>query len=462
MDGGPSERQVKTVKRQGRAVLTEGPIGKSLIRLTIPMVFGIIGIVAFNLVDTFYVGRLGTDELAALSFTFPVVLVINSIALGLGTGASAVIARAIGEGDHARVRRLTTDSLILSFLLVMAFVVMGLLTLEPVFRMLGATSRTLPMIRQYMRIWYIGVGFVVIPMVGNSAIRATGDTKTPSIIMLVAVVVNSTLDPLLIFGVGPFPRLEIAGAALATVFARATTFTVAFWVLWHRDKMITFVRPPLRAAIDSWKKILYIGIPTAGTRVVMPVSVGVITRMVASFGTEAVAGFGVAMRIEFFALTVVHALSTVLLPFVGQNWGAGLMTRVRESISKSNFFSIAWGGIVFAVLALLARPIASIFNPDPVVVSTTSLYLRIVPIGYGLYGVVVLITSALNALNRPLHAASVSIGHRFVFYIPFAMAGSHLYGLKGMFMGLMLSFLAGALVSHGLLGRVLSSKSRAV
>jgi putative MATE family efflux protein len=312
-----------------------------------------------------------------------------------------------------------------------------------------------------MRIWYIGVGFVVIPMVGNSAIRATGDTKTPSIIMLIAVVVNSTLDPLLIFGVGPFPRLEIAGAALATVFARATTFTVAFWVLWRRERMLTLVRPPLKAAVDSWKKILYIGIPTAGTRVVMPVSVGAVTRMVASFGTEAVAGFGVAMRIEFFALTVVHALSTVLLPFVGQNWGAGLIERVRESISRSNYFSLAWGGIVFAVLALLARPIASIFNPDPMVVSTTSLYLRIVPIGYGLYGVVVLITAALNALNRPLHAATVSIGHRALFYIPFALVGSHLYGLKGMFAGLMLSFLAGALVSRLFLRRVLAGESGA-
>jgi len=332
--------------------------------------------------------------------------------------------------------------------------------MEPVFRLLGATSRTMPLIKEYMRIWYIGVGFVVIPMVGNCAIRATGDTKTPSIIMLIAVVVNSTLDPLLIFGIGPFPRLEIGGAALATVFARATTFAVALWVLGHRDKMLTFVIPPLKAAVDSWKKILYIGVPTAGTRVVMPISIGVITRMVASFGTEAVAGLGVAMRIEFFALTVVHALSTVLLPFVGQNWGAGMMNRVRESVAKSNYFSLAWGGVVFAALALLARPIASIFNPDPVVVSTTKLYLRIVPIGYGLYGVLVLITAALNALNRPLHAAAVSVGHKFLFYIPFALVGSHLYGLKGLFAGLALSFLAGALMSHSLLKRVLAAESR--
>ena len=445
-----------------RAVLTEGPVGRTLTRLTTPMVLAMIGMVAFNLVDTFFIGRLGTDELAALSFTFPVVLIINSIALGLGTGASAVISRAIGEGDHTRVRRLTTDSLILSLLVVMAFVVAGLLTIEPVFGLLGATSRTMPMIKQYMRIWYLGVGFVVIPMVGNNAIRATGDTRTPSIIMLIAVAVNATLDPLLIFGVGPFPRLEIAGAALATVFARATTFVVALWVLGHRDKMLSFVVPPLKAVIDSWKKILFIGIPAAGTRVVLPVAVGVITRLVASHGIEAVAGFGVATRIEFFALTIVRALSAVLMPFVGQNWGANRMDRVCTGIGYSNRFSLVWGGLMFAVLAILARPIASVFNPDHTVVSTAALYLRIVPIGYGLFGMVMLITASLSALNRPLHAAALSAVHMFAFYIPFAVVGSWLFGLTGIFLGLMVSFLAGGLISQGLLKRVLAAETKAL
>jgi putative MATE family efflux protein len=419
------------------------------------MVFGMIGIVAFNLVDTFFVGRLGTDALAALSFTFPVVLVINSIALGLGTGASAVISRAIGEGDHHKVKRLTTDSLILSLLVVMGFVAVGLLTIDPVFRMLGATARTLPMIRQYMRIWYLGVGFVVIPMVGNNAIRATGDTLTPSIIMLIAVAVNATLDPLLIFGIGPFPRLEIAGAALATVFARATTFTVALWVLGYRDRMLTFVVPPVGAIARSWKRILFIGIPTAATRVILPVSVGVITRLVASYGTEVVAGFGVATRVEFLALTVVRALSTVLMPFVGQNWGAGRTDRVSAGVGYSKRLSLIWGGLMFAALALAARPIASIFNPDPAVVSTTVLYLRIVPLGYGLYGIVLLVAAALNALNRPLHAAALSTVHMFAFFIPFALAGSHLFGLRGLFSGLTLSFVAGAIIADHLFARTM-------
>lgn len=439
-----------------KAILVEGPVGRTLVRLTLPMILGMLGMVTFNMVDTFFVGRLGTTELAALSFTFPVVLVVNSLALGLGIGASAVISRAIGVGDHARVKRLTTDSLVLSVLVVMCFVILGLLTIEPVFRALGATSQTLPLIKQYMRIWYLGVGFVVIPMVGNNAIRATGDTKTPSIIMLIAMAVNATLDPMLIFGLGPFPRLEVGGAALATVFARATTFCVALWVLGVRDKMLTRSVASLRALVDSWKAILFIGIPTAATRIILPVAMGGVTRLVASYGAEAVAAFGVATRIEFFSLTVVRALSSVLMPFVGQNWGAGKHDRVRAGIRYGNRIALGWGGVMFVVLALAAKPIAGIFNDNPSVIGNIATYLQIVPIGYGLYGVVLLAAAALNVLHRPFHAAGLSIAHMFALYIPLAIAGSHLMGLRGAFSGLLASYIIGGIAAYLLVKAVLA------
>jgi Na+-driven multidrug efflux pump len=338
--------------------------------------------------------------------------------------------------------------------------VLGLLTIEPVFRMLGATSQTLPLIKQYMRIWYLGVGFVVIPMVGNNAIRATGDTKTPSIIMLIAMAVNATLDPMLIFGIGPFPRLEIGGAALATVFARATTFCVALWVLGHRDKMLTRAIPSLRAVVDSWKSILFIGVPTAATRIILPVAMGAVTRLVASYGAEAVAAFGVATRIEFFALTVVRALSSVLMPFVGQNWGAGRNGRVRAGISYSNRIALGWGALMFAVLALAARPVAGIFNDNPLVISRITIYLRIVPVGYGLYGIILLAAATLNVLHRPFHAAALAIAHMFALYIPLAVVGSRLFGFTGLFAGLLASFLIGGIGAHLVLKAVLGSELR--
>ncbi|MCK4653412.1 MAG: MATE family efflux transporter [Candidatus Cloacimonetes bacterium] len=421
------------------------------------MIFAMMSMVAFNLVDTFYVGKLGTNELAALSFTFPVILVVVSIALGLGMGTSAVISRAIGEGDHYKVQRLTTDGLLLALLVVLCFVIIGFLTIEPLFKILGATPIILPLIKKYMSIWYAGMPFVVVPMVGNNAIRATGDTKTPSAIMMVAVTVNFIMDPLLIFGIGPFPKLGIAGAAISTVIARFITFSVALWVLAIRDKMISFILPKFNRILQSWKSILFIGVPIAGARIITPLSIGVITSIIAGYGPKAVAGFGVASRIEFFALAVIRALSSVFGPFVGQNIGAKKYNRVEKGIIFSKRFAILWGAIMFIILVLSSRPIASIFNKDPDVISTIILYLSIVPIGYGLQGILLICNTSLNVLRKPLQAAGLIITQMFILYIPLAYLGSYLFGIKGIFSGIALAYLIAGIIAHFVLKKHLIS-----
>lgn len=434
--------------KTSKAKLIEGPIGKTLTKMTIAMTLGLMGMVAFNLVDTFFVGKLGTDQLAALSFTFPVVLVVSSIALGLGLGASAVISRAIGEGDHHKVQRLTTDSLLLSVIIVIGFVIIGLFTIEPLFKVLGATSKIIPYIKTYMRIWYIGMPFVVVPMVGNNAIRATGDAKTPSIIMLVAVCVNTLLDPLLIFGIGPFPELGIKGAAIATIISRFITFSVALWVLAKREKMISLNIPKIYEIISSWKQVLFIGLPVAGARIIIPITIGIITRIVSSYGIKAVAGFGVASRLEFFSLAVIHALASVFGPFIGQNLGAKKYNRVHTAINISHRFTIFWELVIWIILISLRNQIAGIFNKDPQVISTIALYLAIVPLSYALQGIFVLSTTALNVMHKPLQAASLTIIQMFLLCIPLALLGSHLFGLTGIFVAIALSYIVSGIISR--------------
>ncbi len=442
-----SEETSESEKGRWKAVLTEGPVGKTLTRLTVPMVAGIVGMVAFNLTDTFFVGRLGTTELAALSFTFPVVLVIIRFTMGIGIGASTVISRAIGRGDSHAVRRLTTDSLSLALMAVVVFVAAGYLTMDPVFRALGADMTILPMVKTYMGIWFAGLFFVFFPMVSNNAIRANGDTKTPALIMLTAVFANIILDPLLIFGIGPFPRLGLAGAAVATVFTRMITFSLSFYIVHFRMKMLTFERVPFADVLESWKKILYIGLPAAATRIIIPIGVGVITSMIAKTGPKAVAGFGVATKIEFFALAVVFALSSVLSPFVGQNWGAGKLDRVRKGISLSNRFSFFWGIGMFALLALFARPIAAIFSGDPEVIATIVLYTRTVAATYCMFGIFVILSFVLNVLHRPIHAAILAAGQTFLLAIPLAWAGMRVAGLKGLFAGVGISYVVSGVLA---------------
>ena len=444
-----------------KALLVEGPIGKTLFKLTVPMVFGILSLVMFNLVDTFFVGQLGTAELAAMSFTFPVVLIISSVAMGLGIGTSAAVSRAIGEGDQYKVKRLATDSLSLSVLTVAIFAIIGLLTIDPTFRSLGASPEVLPLIRQYMTIWYPGVIFIVVPMVGNNSIRATGDSKTPSAIMLVAMLTNIVLDPLFIFGIGPFPRLELVGAAIATNIARAITLIVSISILYYREKMITFALPKFSEVLSSWKPILYVGLPAAATNIVVPLATGVITRLVSVYGPEAVGAFGVVSRIDMFALTVVMALSSVLSPFVGQNLGGGRRDRVSLGVKGSQAFALVWGGVMFILILLAARPIASIFSDNPDVISNIVLYLWIVPISYGLRGVLLLSSSALNVLKKPIHASALAITQMFVLAIPLAYAGSSLVGLRGVFAATAIANIIAGIAAYLTLRKILTADESA-
>lgn len=427
--------------------LTHGSVRKKLVKLTIPMLFGMLSMVMFNLVDTFFISRLGTNELAAMGFTFPVIMLIMSIALGLGIATASVISQAIGRGDRHQLKRLTTDSLIISFFVVVVFAVLGLLTMDWTFKLLGANADTLPLVKEYMKIWYLGIPFVIIPMVGNNALRACGNMLFPSLIMVTSILFNILLDPLLIFGLWGFPRLGLTGAALATVISRATALIFSFLVLHYKEDLLDFSLPPLTKFINSLKQIFYIAVPTAVSRLMVPLTMSVVMRLVAGFGTAAVAAVGIAIKIEMFVAVAIMALSTALIPFVGQNWGAKQFARVKEATNSANKFSILWGLVHLVLFLFLAIPLGHLFGKDPQVAKYIVYYLWITPVGYGLRGVTFLTTSVFNAINKPFLAISLNVVRTFLFYIPFAFVGSLAGGIIGLFIGLTLANIISGLIS---------------
>jgi putative MATE family efflux protein len=322
----------------------------------------------------------------------------------------------------------------------------GQLTIGPLFRALGANETVMVYIRSYMRIWYAGIPFVVIPMVGNNAIRALGDTKTPSMIMMTAAVMNMILDPILIFGLGFVPELGVAGAALATVFARMTTFTVALYVLGFREKVLSFRNMKIMEVLASWKTILFIGVPNAIARMIIPIGAGIVTGLISSLGTEAVAGFGVATRVEFFTMAVIMALSSITPVFVGQNFGAGKMNRIRAGFRTMERFSILFSMGLYAVLFVLARPIAGIFTKSQAVIQVIVFYLRIVPLGYGFQGILLVSNGTLNALQMPVKASLANLSQMLLVYVPLASLAIDCFGVVGIF--------ASLVISHWLVGTV--------
>lgn len=444
------------MKNNNEAVLISGSVPKQLFYLTIPMIAGMVSLVIFNLTDTFFVGRLGEEQLAALSFTFPVILTINSLSAGIGIGASALISRYLGQGNHYKVERLTTDSLTLGFLMILSVSIIGLFTIRPLFTLLGAEGVVLDYIYDYMSIWYFGVSMIIIPMIGNNIIRALGDTKIPGMIMMLSAAINMIFDPLLIFGLGPFPRMGIQGAALTTVIARGITATVAIYVLHFRRRLLNFKRVKITEIFTSWKEILHIGIPSSTIRLALPLGSGIITRLLAVQGPLVVAGFGVATRIEFFALAPIMALSSVMGPFIGQNLGAGLTQRVASGKRVGEMFSLSIGVITALLLGIFARPLAYVFNDNPEIVETTVLYLRLVPFSYGLAGILQISSTVLNVFKKPYQAAGMMAVHIFVLYIPLAIILSRFIGKTGVFISLSVSYIIAGLISSLLVRKQIS------
>ncbi|MDX1529511.1 MAG: MATE family efflux transporter, partial [Gammaproteobacteria bacterium] len=359
--------------------------------------------------------------------------VIVSLGIGLMAGTSSVIARAIGRGDQARVRRLTTDALAFSVLISLALSVIGILSLNPLFRLLGASEELLPLISDYMIVWYAGMVAVIPPMAGMGAIRATGDSRFQSRLLIVASVVNLILDPLLIFGLLGFPRLELQGAAIATIAARATTIAAGYWAIRYKHGMLSFDLPKLSEVMNSWSSLLHVGLPAAGTNVIIPASTAVVVAIISAFGHEAVAGFGAASRIEALSLVVFFAMSAVIGPFVGQNLGAGKTERIAEANRRCALFCLLFGLSVAAVLAISAKPLMALFSDDARVREVGSAYLWIVPISYGAAGIVMVVNAAFNGLGRPFPAVAVSTLRMVVLYLPLAWLGAKFFNVHGIF-----------------------------
>lgn len=428
--------------------LLNGDIKATLVSMTVPMILGMIMLMTFSLVDTFFVSLLGTKELAAISFTFPVTFTIISLNIGLGIGTSAVIGRCLGSGNTQHAKILGSGAIVLSVLFVLVLALVTFLLLDEIFTLMGATATTLPLIKQYMGVWLVSGVFLAIPMVGNSVLRASGDTKTPSLIMAAGGAINAAFDPLLIFGWGPIPALGIQGAAIATAIAWAVCSVWIIYLLAIKRELIEARLPNIEELRQAGRGILSIGLPAAGANMLTPIAGAIMTAIVANYGETAVAAWGVGSRLESIACIVVLALSMTLPPFVSQNFGANNWQRISAAYQMCIKFVMVWQLLIFGVLMMLAIPVALTFAKEQEVRDLIKLFLFILPLGYGLQGVIILTNSSLNAMHRPMAGLTLSLIRLFVCYVPVAYIGSVLFDLLGLFWGCVIANLMAALVSY--------------
>lgn len=419
--------------------LTTGPVGKQLRRQAIPFSFGLLAIFSFEAVDLFFIAQLGSAELTAVSFALPVIWLVYGIGIGFEAGAASCVSRAIGRRDGPYARRLTTDTVLLGVLAALVMVAIGLNTIDVVFGLLGTTAELMPIVREYMQVWYWVAPLDLALWTMLASIRARGNSLLEAKIITAAALLNLVLDPILIFGLFGLPRMEVAGAALASVISTGIMLLFATWYLNARLGVFARLVAPLRVVFASWVHVLQIGIPAMFTNAIIPVSSGIVVAMLAGTGVDAVAGYGIAVRIEPMALIPFYALSAVSSPFFGQNIGAGHFDRLFEARRLVTRFCLLFG-LALALITSLAAPfIAAAYTDSPDIREITLLYIWMVAWSWGAHGIVMSVNASFNGSGRPMPAVVISSARVIFVLLPLAFAGRWLFGTAGLFAAIALS-----------------------
>ncbi len=430
--------------------LVKGNVNHTILKKTIPIFFGILSIILFNVVDSYFIGMLGYQELSAISYTFPVTFAIMSLTIGIGVGTSSLVSKSIGESDLFEARKIVTHSLCIGIIVVLLISIIGYNSIDWLFSMIGAKPTQLVHIHSYMSIWYLSVGFVVLPIIGNASIRATGDAKTPSLIMSSSALLNFILDPIFIFGWEIIPPLGIKGAAFATAISYSLTFFGSLFILYKKKNLIDFSHLNLESFKLSSVKILSRALPVSLTNMLIPLTNGYLTKLASQIGPESVAAFGVCSRLESLSLVGIIAISMILNPFVGQNLGAGQIQRIQSGVQSSYILAIMWSSLSIIIFLIFAESIAQSFSSNATVQAEIIGFCWVVPFSYFFLGISELCSSGLNGLGKPKTASFINFNRLIILTIPIASVFFLTWGLMGIFLG---KFIAN--IASGILGTVL-------
>jgi putative MATE family efflux protein len=429
--------------------LTTAPVGQLVRRLAIPASVGFFFNTMYNVVDTFWAGKLSTDALAALSLSFPVFFVLISLGSGFSTGATALIGDALGAGDRRRAACLASQGLLLGGLVTVAVMGLGYASVEWLFRLLGATDVYLEICLQYMHVILAGSGLVLCFYMLNGILNAQGDTRSFRDYLIGATLLNLVLDPWFMYGGFGLPAMGVRGIALATLIAQGGGIVfLAFRV--RRTGLLRGGEGAVwRPRWAEMRAIVEQGIPASGNMMTVALGIFVITWFLKDFGQAAVAAYGVATRIEQIALMPTIGLNVAALTLAAQNGGAGRFDRVRQTMRTSLAYGA--GAMVFgsALIFFAAEPLMRAFTADPVVVGIGAPYLRLAAFIEFAYVILFVNTSALQGLKKPAFALWIGLYRQII--APFAVfwlaAKVWDFGLFGIWWGIFFITWSSALVA---------------
>jgi len=405
-------------------------IRKLLFKLSAPAIVGMLIQALYNIVDSIYVGRLSTDALSALSVSFPVQMFLIAIGVGTGVGTSSLISRLLGSGDKHRANNVAEHVFFIAIIygIVVGFIgmffsanIINLFTNDPVLVDLG---------QRYIKIILTGSMAMFVPIIFNYILRGEGNTIIPMLTLMIGAVLNIIIDPFIIFGIGPFPQLGVAGAAYATVFSRMIGGIFIIFVLFSDKNELSLELEDFNYDFGIIKEIYQVGLPAMVNRLLFSTAMVFINLILGAFNSTAIAVMGIIFRMQSFFLMMVFGLTQGYLPIVGYNYGHNKPQRMKRTIILGNLTALAFGILGFAVFQLFPETILSLFNNDPKLLKIGVPALRRVSISYFFLVLNIIGVATFQAIGKGLPSFILTVLRQAILLVPGMYILGQLFGLS--------------------------------
>lgn len=436
--------------------LTEGSVVRSLVKLSVPIVMANFLQTAYQLTDTFWVGRLGTDAVASLSLAFPIIFLLISIGGGFTVSGTILVAQYTGQKNTEMVSKICFQTLLITLTSSVLLGAIGYLFIPFIIKSMTDNQNIIDLTVSYLRISFIGLVFSYLYMMFQSLYRGVGDVKTPFYIVLVTVILNFIIDPILIMGYGPIKAFGVAGAAYATIATQGIAAVMGIYLLARGSGGIKLDFKTLKIDFKLIKQIISLGLPASTEQSTRAMAMMMMTFLVAAFGKIPLAAYGIGIRVLSFIIIPSLGFSMAASTLVGQNIGANKIERTKEITSKALwiiFWALSFSGILFFIFA---EQTLYLFVPNsPEVITEGAKFIRIIGLTFGLVGVQQVSSGALRGGGNPLIPMFIAIISLWVIRFPVAYILSHHTNLaqEGIYWSFVFSNVLGATISVSIIRR---------
>lgn len=433
---------------------TEGEIGRAILVLAIPMVLELVLESVFAVVDVFFVSRLGADAVATVGLTESMLIIIYAVAMGLSVGAMAIVARRIGEKDRHAAARAAVQAIVLGLCVAIPIGVGGAIYARPLLSLMGATPGVLAN-GLYTAIMLGANGVIMMLFLINAVFRGAGDATVAMRVLWIANAINICLDPCLIFGLGPFPRLGVIGASVATTTGRSVGVLLQLYWLSRPEGRVVIRREHVRFDPAVMLSMVRLSGSAVFQALIANTSWVALVRILATFGSTALAGYTIAIRVVIFALLPSWGLANAAATLAGQNLGAAKPERAAASVWYACFYNMLFLGAVSVVFIVLPRPLVAAFTSDPAVAETAVRGLRTISSGFVFYAYGMVLTQAFNGAGDTVTPTFINLFCFWLLEIPVAYwltrAGG--FGPDGVFWAIAVAYSTMAVISAVLFRR---------